>query len=315
MQGKGASCPDYAALTRRSARAWGGFAEALDDTGGEVPLGYRACGGIRFARDEDELATMRKALDHPGPASEGMRVVDAAGLRALLPAVGPEVPGGIHCADDGHADPLATLRALHRAMRRAGGRVLRGKVRGITAKGTGFVAETEAGRVVSGRVVLAAGLGSVGLGEPLGLKAALRPQRGQVIVTERVARFMDLACQDVRQTEEGTVMLGDSHEEVGFDTGTTPEVTRAILRRAVRYFPHLSGVRMMRTWGALRVMSPDGLPIYQTSEDHPGASLVTCHSGVTLAAAHAGEVAQAILEDRLNETYPAFSAGRFEGAA
>jgi glycine/D-amino acid oxidase-like deaminating enzyme len=34
-------------------------------------------------------------------------------------------------------------------------------------------------------------------------------------------------------------------------------------------------------------MSPDGLPIYQQSPTMPGAYLVTCHSGITLAAAHA----------------------------
>ena len=34
-------------------------------------------------------------------------------------------------------------------------------------------------------------------------------------------------------------------------------------------------------------MTPDGLPIYQQSTAMPGAFLVTCHSGITLAAAHA----------------------------
>ena len=35
------------------------------------------------------------------------------------------------------------------------------------------------------------------------------------------------------------------------------------------------------------MLSPDGLPIYQESPEMPGAFLVTCHSGITLAAAHA----------------------------
>ena len=42
---------------------------------------------------------------------------------------------------------------------------------------------------------------------------------------------------------------------------------------------------------------------------------MSCHSGVTLAAAHAGEVARAIAEDRLAETYPSFAPERFEAAA
>ena len=42
----------------------------------------------------------------------------------------------------------------------------------------------------------------------------------------------------------------------------------------------------MRTWSALRVMSPDGFPIYDQSQFFPGAFVATCHSGVTLAANH-----------------------------
>ena len=39
-------------------------------------------------------------------------------------------------------------------------------------------------------------------------------------------------------------------------------------------------------------MTPDGYPIYQQSKQYPGAFLVSCHSGVTLAAAHAGPIAE-----------------------
>ncbi len=317
VQGKGANCPDYADLSLRSAIAWRAFAEGLDPSS-DAPLGYRNSGGIKIALGGDELDAMAAALERmhnqSGPAGNDTILLDREALRDRIPAVGSEAMGGTFCAHDGHADPLATLRALHRALRGAGARVLRGKALRASAEpgGQGFTITTETDRIACGRVVLAAGLGNPDLCEPLGLRAHLRPQRGQIVVTERTERFLDPVCHSVRQTEDGTVMLGDSKEEVGFDTGTTKDVTRAILDRAVRCFPHLAGVRLMRTWGALRVMSPDGLPIYQTSDRHPGASLVTCHSGVTLAAAHSGEVAAAILGDRLNEAYPAFSSARFE---
>mgnify|MGYP002628612690 CR=1 FL=1 len=324
VQGKGATCPDYADLSLRSAKAWQGFAETLEDgTSTDAPLGYRRCGGVKITLGAEELDAAAAGLDRmhnqSGPAGADMILLDRDALRDRIAAIGPEVSGGTFCPHDGHADPLTTLRALHRALRRAGVRVVRGKALRVSAEansepsGQGFVIETETRRIACGRVVLAAGLGNTpDICEPLGLRAHLRPQRGQIVVTERTARFLDPVCHSVRQTEDGTVMLGDSKEEVGFDTSTTGDVTRAILDRAVRCFPHLARVRMMRTWGALRVMSPDGLPIYQTSERYPGASLVTCHSGVTLAAAHTGEVATAILENRLNASYPAFSPARFD---
>ena len=80
-------------------------------------------------------------------------------------------------------------------------------------------------------------------------------------------------------------------EDVGLDEGTTTSHLTRIAGRAIRMFPVLEGVNIVRTWGALRIMTADGYPIYQESIECPGAFLVTCHSGVTLASQHAGAVA------------------------
>ena len=68
----------------------------------------------------------------------------------------------------------------------------------------------------------------------------------------------------------------------------------------------------VRVWGALRVMTPDGFPIYQQSAKHPGAFAATCHSGVTLAGAHALALAPAILSGVLPDSLSAFTAERFD---
>ena len=317
VQGKGQAAPEYARLSRRSANGWAAFADSLADERGAPD--YTGGGGIKIALTEGELEDYAGALarmhNQPDPTDNGTRLIDAHELRELVPAVGPEPVGGTYCPHDGHADPLATLHALHRALERHPRvRIVRARIERVDVDGPSapFVLTHRTGRVRTARVVLAAGHGATALAPALGLDARVRPQRGQIIVTERVPRFLDIACHSVRQSADGTVLLGDSKEDVGFDDGTTPEATTAILARAVRCFPRLAAVRVARSWGALRVLSPDGLPIYQRSERFPGAALMTCHSGVTLAAAHAGEVAEALVEERLHERYPAFSPSRFE---
>jgi glycine/D-amino acid oxidase-like deaminating enzyme len=57
-------------------------------------------------------------------------------------------------------------------------------------------------------------------------------------------------------------------------------------------------------------MSPDGFPIYEQSTAAPGAFLATCHSGVTLAAAHALELAPMIAAGALDPRLTPFSAER-----
>ena len=84
-----------------------------------------------------------------------------------------------------------------------------------------------------------------------------------------------------------------------------------IAKRATRMFPLLRDVKLVRAWGALRVMTPDGYPIYQASTECPGAYLVTCHSGVTLGALHEGPIANWIASDQKDLPLEVFSAQRF----
>ena len=59
-------------------------------------------------------------------------------------------------------------------------------------------------------------------------------------------------------------------------------------------------------------MPPDGLPIYDESEQFPGAFTANCHSGVTLAAAHANAFAPMVAAGALDPMLTAFSAKRFD---
>jgi glycine/D-amino acid oxidase-like deaminating enzyme len=88
-------------------------------------------------------------------------------------------------------------------------------------------------------------------------------------------------------------------------------VAAAIARRARSILPALADLRVLRAWAALRVMTPDGLPIYAQSAAFPGAFLVACHSGVTLAAAHARLLAPALRDGAIPSDLGAFDATRF----
>jgi glycine/D-amino acid oxidase-like deaminating enzyme len=148
----------------------------------------------------------------------------------------------------------------------------------------------------------------------LGMTVPVRPNRGQILVTERLRPFLDYPTTYVRQTDEGTVQLGDSLEDAGFDDRTSSEVLAAIAARGVQCFPHLADVQMVRAWGALRVLSADGFPIYEAAHDSPGAFVVSCHSGVTLAAAHALRLAPWIAGVVEEPAIEPFNLARFDGA-
>ena len=316
VQGKGFDAPYYARWTRCSSDLWPNYAAELEEATG-VALGYARPGGVEFCLGEDEWNardTLMNRLREQSSDRFRYEMLDRKDLADLVPRLGPLVLGGSYCPLDGHVNPLYLLRALHTAFVRHGGRYLpEAPVSSIDHNGADFTLRSPREFVRAGRVVLAAGFGNQGLAPQVGLAAPLAPIRGQILVTEKLAPFLKLPTAHVRQTAEGGCLLGDSHEEVGFDDGTTRAVMGTIARRALATFPCLGSVRVVRAWGALRVMTPDGMPIYMASESCPGAFLASAASGVTLAAAHSLRLSDWIAGSGAPPDLAAFGTERFDG--
>jgi len=315
VQGKGDGMPDYAAWTRRSAEIWPDLAATLAEEEG-VDVGLRQPGGLEACLDADEYAerelSVKRMHNQPGVGGNDVRMISGEEARELEPALGPEVVGASWCPHDGHVSPLYLLRALHAGLARRGvDHRPNHRVERIAPRGDGFAVETIHGTVHADRVVLAAGLGNGRLGPMVGLDVPTAPDHGQILVTQRLPRMLNHPLARARQTEEGSVMIGASHARVGYSTALDIETSARLAARARRLIPALARARIVRTWAALRVMSPDGFPIYAESESCPGAHVVTCHSGVTLAAAHALDLAPSLLDATLAERFAPFHPRRF----
>jgi len=295
VQGKGVGNPAYARWTLAAAQQWPEFAQELASvTGVDVELSQ--IGGFHMCLSEEELADRAQMLESLQRSLGGhypYQTLDHNGLRELSPLIGPDVSGATFGLLDGHVNPLRLLRALLQAFEQRSGQLHAGApVEQIEYRNGAFRVRCGSVEHVGGRLILAAGLGNRTLAPMVGLSAPVKPNRGQVLISERVQPFLRHPSLYVRQTGEGSLQFGDSKEEVGYDDGTTLEQLSHIAHRAVRCFPLLANVNIVRTWGSLRVMSPDGFPIYQASPDYPGAFVVTCHSGITLASLHAGVLVQ-----------------------
>ena len=317
VQGKGLGMPEYAAWTKRSSDLWGDFARLLREETG-LDVAFRRPGGFHLclsAREVESRAAMLARLhNQPAMVKYDYAILDHARVAAMLPQIGPQVAGASYCPLDGHVNSLRLLRALHAGMQRLGASYLVDHaVETHEPRAGAFRLTTRRGEVRAAKVVLAAGNGNARLGPMVGLDVPVRPQRGHVIVTEKAAPFLDHPIVTVRQTDEGGVMIGDSVEEAGFDVTVGTGIVSAMAARAVRMFPPLARLNVVRTWAALRVMTPDGFPIYQQSQRCAGAFVVTCHSGVTLAAAHALALAPLIAKGELPaDAFGVFSAERFD---
>jgi glycine/D-amino acid oxidase-like deaminating enzyme len=316
VQSKGLGLAPYANWSVRSSNAWRSFADLLKQETG-VDVSFQRPGGLHLALSERELEArvdyLKRLHAQPGIVEYQTEILDHDEVAKIEPDIGPEVVGASYCPLDGHVNSLRLFRTLHAAINARGVTYLPShRVENIMREGGEFRLMTTQGEVRAGRIALAAGNANMQLAPMVGLEAPMKPERGQVFVTERVRPFLHHPMNGARQTDEGTVMIGDSKEE-----GTDPAelkigISATTAERAIRRFPLLANVNVVRAWSAIRVMTKDGFPIYDESETHPGAFVLCCHSGVTLAANHALTVAPMIARGALDKALVGpFSARRF----
>jgi len=315
VQGKGLEIPRYSEWSMSSAALWSNLADELHELT-DTNVQHHSPGGVHLCyslediqRRAADLATLSQATNRKFSFS----MLDHEQLKELIPGIGESVVGASWSRWDGHVNPLYLLSALHKGIHRYGGKYWPGgRVHRITKSDESFTIERNNDRLHADRVILAAGLGNSQLAPQVGLSAPLVPNRGEILVSERIRPLLNLPTTYIRQTGDGSILMGDSHEDVGFDDGTATEVLTSIAQRSVQAIPALANTRVVRTWGALRVMTPDGYPLYQESESHPGAFVACCHSGVTLAAVHAKRLAPWIAGGKLPTEIVPFTAERFD---
>ncbi len=317
VQGKGADFKPYSDWTLLSAYLWPSFAKEITSLTG-IDIQFEQKGGIHFCLDEEELNEYAIELEQQAAISNGKfkyQMLNTEELKKFEPNIGSTIPGGGYSPNDGHVNPLLLLRAMH-----AGFIAYRGSyrpnrsVQSISKTSDGFCLQTDQGELSARKVVLAAGLDNKRLAPMLNLNQPLHPQRGQILITERLPQLLNYPSIYLRQTHEGTIQIGDSCEDADLDDSNTAMVMAQLSKRAIRVLPALQHRRIVRGWGALRILSPDGYPIYEQSNGCGShAFAFSCHSGVTLAAAHALKLAPMIVSGKLDDSVSPFSPLRFEG--
>lgn len=318
-------------LALLSLRLWA----ALTGEFGEL-IEYEAKGGVVVASAPDGLAALTRLAAGQRAAGVTAEPVPADRLHDLEPHLAPGLAGGVHYPQDSQVMPA--LAAAH-LLRACGARLLTGRtVTGFlrTADGAVRGVRTDRGDLHAPAVVNAAGTWGGRIAELAGVRLPVLPRRGFVLVTEPLPRRVrhkvyaadyvaDVASDTaalaaspvVEGTAAGPVLIGASRERVGFDRSLSLPAVRALAAGAVRLFPSLADVRILRTYAGFRPYLPDHLPAIGPDPRAPGLLHACGHEGAGIGLAPAtGLLVAGALTGREPETDLApFRPERFEEAA
>jgi glycine/D-amino acid oxidase-like deaminating enzyme len=317
---KGANSPVYAKWCRMAIEQWQELSDELkEETGYDVELEWtggcvQAFGEEQYQTHEQSIGVLKKVcaevgLDYPVRMLSRQEFVD------MVPGieVGRDLTGAMYTAEQGHVNPLLLLAAVRCAFQKKGGKYLADHaVLQIVPQSDGTIeVKTSRGDYLCDRLVVAAGHGNNKLLAPLGEKLNYYPQRGQLMVSERYKRVLDIPVLCCRQTPDGTFIIGLSTEDTGLDDSVTMTAMKNQAANAIRLFPTLKKLNWVRSWGAIRVMTPDGAPICSKLARYPNITAIAMHSAVSLAPLNIREVSPWILGQKESELIKHFSNERF----
>jgi len=218
-------------------------------------------------------------------------------------------------SEHGYVAAERLAHALAAAARRHGAQFIRARVERIAHDGAALTVRTATESLDASHVVVAAGAWS---GAIAGIRIPpLRPVRGQLLeLAWKGAPLSTIIwgprCYVVPRLD-GTVLVGATVEEAGFDERVTAQGIHSLLDAVCDLLPAARDATFLGARAGLRPATPDELPVIGPDPATPGLIHASGHyrNGVLLAPVTAKIVADLIIDGRTDIPLDAFRPDRF----
>ncbi|GAB6430897.1 FAD-dependent oxidoreductase [Bacillus luti] len=287
---------------------------------------YRAPGSILVCESDEEMEAAQQWVDRQKEVGLPFRMLDRQDIRAESPFFADDLLGGLECATDSTVNPYLLAFSLLADAKKLGAKAYNHtEVKEMTREEDGsFIVETTNGTYTAKQVVNAAGVWAPKIGQMLDVNIPIEPRKGHIIVA---SRQQHVGCRKVMEfgyliskfggkrqvddltekygvalvfepTESQNFLIGSSREFVGFHTRINNEVIKCIANRAIRFYPKMADMMVIRSYAGLRPWTEDHLPIISRVEHIPNYFIAAGHEGdgISLAA-----VTGKVVEELLNE--------------
>ena len=278
-------------LARAAVAIWAGLVDTLG-----VDVEYRRGGNLRLARTPAEVEVIRALVGSQRVQGLDLHFLpDNAAVRAIAPALSPDVLAASFCPTDGHANPVKATRAFADSARRRGVAIREGvaaiRIRVTRDQIAGV--DTAAGFIPADRVIVAAGVNTPALLAPLGLELPVSAKIVSVVQSEPLAPCLDQVfgvananCAG-RQEADGRLRftngIGDWSPDPARWTNDSlaPSANdiRDLVDLVAQVLPIAGHARISRTWGGLIDLTPDALPVIDAPESVAGLVVAAGFSG------------------------------------
>lgn len=278
------------------------FDALVADVSGDASLFYERRGTIEVALDVVAVTRLQRTAEALRASGVDAEWLDPAALARLEPAASIGVRGALLVPGHGFVAAAAMAAALEASAVGRGARFDAGvQVTRIAAAPAGRVMITTGTGVLEAEtVVLAAGGWSRQIAIEGAAEVPVTPIRGQLLhlalPARRLSRVMWGPHGYLVPWPDGSVLVGATVEDVGFDERSTVAGVASLLEAATALVPELATATFVGVRVGLRPAGPDELPMVGRSAAVPGLIYATGHyrNGVLLAPLTAALVTQIV---------------------
>ncbi|TYP93904.1 glycine oxidase [Fodinibius salinus] len=292
--------------------------ELSEDTD-NVPV-LDTCGTLMTGIDRDDTEKLKRLYEFRKELELDVELFTGTEAREREPLLSPNVVSGLWLPDDAQIDNRKLLKAMENAFEKLGGTVREHtKVEEVEIKretAMNVIAEEEEHAV--DQVVVAAGCWSQQLaGIPGQQLPPIRPEKGQILTLEQTD---DCPLKGIIRSprmylvpkEDGTIRLGATAEEKGFDKRPTAGAQKELLEHGWEMVPAIYELPLVETVAGLRPAGKDHRPIIGES-DISGLYYATGHyrHGIMLMPLTVYALVNEILDEEVSDWLAPFRPQRF----
>lgn len=279
--------PAQFALTRYSQTLWAELSETLP-----ADVEYDTCGTLWIARDEEEMALVKRKRASYLAAGVRAEILDAEALADAEPNLVQPLAGALLIPSDAVLYPPCAAGYLMRQAMNRGVTFYSGRT--VTQAGSGRIVMDDGTELHARYIVNAGGADSPALGGDL----PIRKRKGHLVITERYPGFIrhqmvelgylksahatqaDSVAFNVQPRKTGQILIGSSRQFDVEDSGVDHGLLEDMVERAISYLPGLASLSAIRVWSGFRAATPDKLPLIGPSSHDPTVFLATGHEGL-----------------------------------
>ena len=282
---------------------------------GELPeVGTNWCGGLLWDLPPAEL---QQYAEQHSTWGYDIRCVERAEIMALEPNLKAAPERACHAPVEGVLEPLQAAHALLADARATGAEIFapmaakwllekHGKIVGV---------QTDEGALHADEVVIAAGAGSAGLLDSVGLRLKLTAPPGLLAHSRPLPPLLNgllmTPGQHVRQTATGRLVAGTDFAGA-VPAGHADQMAHELLGGMRALITGAERAELDFHTLGIRPTPADGFPAVGRPQGRAGLYLAVTHSGVTLAAVLGRMVAEELLEGRRDPLLGPYTPDRAE---